>query len=30
MKTALDIADSLLREARKIAARERTTLRDAG
>ena len=27
MKTTLDIADPLLREARKIAARERTTLR---
>jgi hypothetical protein len=27
MKTTLDISDSLLREARKLAARERTTLR---
>jgi predicted nucleic acid-binding protein len=27
MKTTLDIPDPLLREARKIAARERTTLR---
>ena len=27
MKTTLDISDPLLREARKIAARERTTLR---
>lgn len=27
MKTTLDIADPLLREARKIAAQERTTLR---
>jgi hypothetical protein len=27
MKTTLDIPDSLLREARKVAARERTTLR---
>jgi hypothetical protein len=27
MKTTLDIADPLLRAARKIAARERTTLR---
>ena len=27
MKTTLDIADPLLREARKIATRERTTLR---
>jgi hypothetical protein len=27
MKTTLDIADPLLHEARKIAARERTTLR---
>jgi len=27
MKTTLDIADPLLREARKVAARERTTLR---
>jgi hypothetical protein len=27
MKTTLDIADPLLREAREIAARERTTLR---
>jgi hypothetical protein len=28
MKTTLDIADPLLREARKIAVRERTTLRE--
>jgi hypothetical protein len=27
MKTTLDISDPLLREARKVAARERTTLR---
>jgi hypothetical protein len=27
VKTTIDIADPLLREARKIAARERTTLR---
>lgn len=27
MKTTLDISDPLLREARKLAARERTTLR---
>jgi len=27
VKTTLDISDSLLREARKLAARERTTLR---
>jgi hypothetical protein len=27
MKTTLDIPDPLLREARKVAARERTTLR---
>jgi hypothetical protein len=27
MKTTLDISDVLLREARKVAARERTTLR---
>jgi hypothetical protein len=27
MKTTLDISDPLLREARKMAARERTTLR---
>jgi hypothetical protein len=27
MKTTLDIADPLLREARKVAAREQTTLR---
>jgi hypothetical protein len=27
MKTTLDISDPLLREARKIATRERTTLR---
>jgi hypothetical protein len=27
VKTTLDISDSLLREARKIAARDRTTLR---
>jgi hypothetical protein len=27
MKTTVEIADPLLREARKIAARERTTLR---
>jgi hypothetical protein len=27
MKTTVDISDPLLREARKIAARERTTLR---
>ena len=27
MKTTLDISDPLLREARKIAARDRTTLR---
>ncbi len=27
MKTTLDISDSLLLEARKLAARERTTLR---
>jgi Bacterial antitoxin of type II TA system, VapB len=27
MKTTLDISDSLLREARKFAAREQTTLR---
>jgi hypothetical protein len=27
MKTTLDIAEPLLREARRIAARERTTLR---
>jgi hypothetical protein len=27
MKTTLDISDQLLREARKIVARERTTLR---
>jgi hypothetical protein len=27
MKTTIDIADPLLREAQKIAARERTTLR---
>jgi hypothetical protein len=27
MKTTLDISDPLLREARKIASRERTTLR---
>ena len=27
MKTTLDISDPLLRDARKIAARERTTLR---
>ena len=27
MKTTLEIADPLLREARKVAARERTTLR---
>jgi Bacterial antitoxin of type II TA system, VapB len=27
MKTTLEISDPLLREARKIAARERTTLR---
>jgi hypothetical protein len=27
MKTTLDISDPLLREAREIAARERTTLR---
>ena len=27
MKTTLDIADPLLRKARKVAARERTTLR---
>jgi hypothetical protein len=27
MKTTLDLPDPLLREARKIAARERTTLR---
>jgi hypothetical protein len=27
MKTTLDISDSLLRQARKLAARERTTLR---
>jgi hypothetical protein len=27
MKTTLEIADPLLREARKLAARERTTLR---
>jgi hypothetical protein len=27
MKTTLDIAESLLREARKVAAREGTTLR---
>ena len=27
MKTTLDISNSLLREARKMAARERTTLR---
>ena len=27
MKTTLDISDPLLRQARKIAARERTTLR---
>jgi len=28
MKTTLDIPDRLLREARKIAARDRTTLRE--
>jgi hypothetical protein len=27
MKTTIEISDSLLREARKLAARERTTLR---
>lgn len=27
MKTTVEIADSLLRDARKVAARERTTLR---
>ena len=27
MKTTLDLSDPLLREARKVAARERTTLR---
>ncbi len=27
MKTTLDISDALLREARKIASRDRTTLR---
>jgi putative antitoxin of VapBC-like toxin-antitoxin system len=27
MKTTLDISDPLLKEARKVAARERTTLR---